>query len=97
MDNETKIPCPGCQGLFEPHELVRYHDRHNIYSGRACSDHCARELPGQGDMWDYEAEEPIEEATSAPAPWAVEGLDSAEQADQERQIRKFSPPEEHHD
>lgn len=40
--------------------LERYYDRHGIYSGKACSDKCAKQLPGQGDMWDYDAEEPIE-------------------------------------
>ena len=41
--------------------LERYYDRHGIYSGKACSDKCARNLPGQGEMWDYEADEAIEE------------------------------------
>ena len=43
-----------CTDYGEP----RY-DRHGIYSGRACDRH-ARELPGQGDMWDYQATEDIE-------------------------------------
>lgn len=46
---------PDCHEHGEP-----YHDRHGIYSGRACDKH-ARNLPGQGDMWNYEAEEPVEE------------------------------------
>jgi len=41
--------------------LERYYDRFGIYSGRACSDKCARSLPGQGDQYDYEPEEPLEE------------------------------------
>ncbi len=35
------------------------HDRHGIYSGRAC-DGCVDSLPGQGEMWNYEPTEPIE-------------------------------------
>jgi len=47
-------PCP----CGAPDSAPRY-DRHGIYSGRAC-DRCAKALPGQGKMWDYEADEPIE-------------------------------------
>ncbi len=36
--------------------LHPYYDRKNYYSGRACSDKCARSLPGQGGMWNYEPE-----------------------------------------
>lgn len=52
------LTCPICER--ETDYLTRYFDRHGIYSGRACSDACARSLPGQGAMWDYEADEPIE-------------------------------------
>jgi hypothetical protein len=50
--------CPVCRKPAE--QLTPYYDRHNIYSGKACSDECARDLPGQGDMWNYEADEDIE-------------------------------------
>ena len=53
------LECPICHEQTD--FLLRYYDRHNLYSGRACSDSCARSLPGQGAMWDYEAEEPIDE------------------------------------
>lgn len=49
-------PCPYCDS---PESEARY-DRHGIYSGRSC-DKCLTNLPGQGDMWDYENEEPLEE------------------------------------
>lgn len=55
----TAIECPGCKRITD--EWSRYYDRHHIYSGRACSDECARTLPGQGEMWDYEAEESLED------------------------------------
>lgn len=47
--------CPQCgkPGAEE------HYDRHGIYSGRACGK-CARDLPGQGASWHYEADEPIE-------------------------------------
>lgn len=60
MIDDDKIECPGCRKLFSPSDLTRYYDRHRIYSGRACSDECSKVLPGQGEMWAYEAEEPIE-------------------------------------
>lgn len=52
---------PMCQICDKPADcLRRYYDRYNIYSGLACSDRCARQLPGQGEMWDYEAQEDVE-------------------------------------
>lgn len=40
------------------------YDRNNCYSGRRCDKHTA-ELPGQGEMWDYELDhnESLEEPT----------------------------------
>ncbi len=58
MNDPEPDDCPVCRKPAE--QLTRYHDRHGIYSGKACSDVCARDLPGQGSMWNYEAEEPIE-------------------------------------
>lgn len=55
--DELKRLCGKCESGRAAYE--RY-DRHGIYSGKAC-DKCAKDLPGQGSMWDYEAEEPIEE------------------------------------
>jgi hypothetical protein len=57
--DEDQLECPICSKQVD--WLERYYDRHGIYSGRACSDACARSLPGQGDMWDYDAEEPIDD------------------------------------
>lgn len=45
------------------------YDRHGIYSGKAC-EACTEELPGQGSMWDYDAEEPIEPEID-PIPWGA--------------------------
>lgn len=53
------MTCPVCGK--ETDYLERYYDRFGIYSGRACSDRCSNELPGRGDMRNYEPEEPIEE------------------------------------
>ncbi len=50
--------CPKCGKLCD--DVREFYDRHGIYSGRACPT-CAESLPGQGAMWDYEADEPIEE------------------------------------
>lgn len=47
----TKNKCPICG---KKDYLERYYDRHDIYSGRACSKKCSRELPGQGDMYYYD-------------------------------------------
>lgn len=58
MEETEKLVCRVCEK--EVDYLERYYDRHGIYSGKACSDKCAKSLPGQGDMWDYDAEEPIE-------------------------------------
>ena len=55
----TERECPVCKKKVD--YLERFYDRHNIYSGRACSDACARSLPGQGAMWNYDAEEPLED------------------------------------
>jgi RNA polymerase subunit RPABC4/transcription elongation factor Spt4 len=55
QDTELENPCPRC-GKREAEE---WHDRFGIYSGKAC-DQCAHLLPGQGDTWDYEPDEPIE-------------------------------------
>lgn len=60
MDDSTfRQFCSVCNK--EVDYLERYYDRNGIYSGKACSDKCARKLPGQGDMWNYENDEPIEE------------------------------------
>lgn len=50
----NKRICPGCQKEFDKEDLIKYYDKHNIYSGFACSDECAKVLPGQGEMWDYD-------------------------------------------
>jgi hypothetical protein len=51
-------PCPGC-GKRESYPV---HDRHGFYSGRACDRQaCIDRLPGQGAMWNYDPEEPLEE------------------------------------
>ena len=34
--------------------LKAYYDRRCYYSGKACSDKCAEQLPGQGASADYE-------------------------------------------
>ncbi len=51
--------CPVCH-VDDERYVSRWYDRHGIYSGRACEP-CAHTLPGQGEMWFYDAEEPIEE------------------------------------
>ena len=56
---EQTFTCGVCHK--ETDYLIPFYDRHNCYSGRACSEKCGEELPGQGAMRDYEAEEPIEE------------------------------------
>ena len=48
--------CPVC---YE-RPWSRHYDRNGIYSGRACHE-CKHTLPGQGAMWHYQAEEPIDE------------------------------------
>ena len=58
MTYDECIQCPVCHK--DTDYLERYYDRHNIYSGRACSDRCAATLPGQGNMWNYEPCEDIE-------------------------------------
>ena len=55
-DPSLDRPCPRC-GIREGYPV---HDRHGLYSGRAC-EVCEDQLPGQGAMWNYVAEEPIEE------------------------------------
>lgn len=55
-DPRLDRPCTVC-GVREGYPV---HDRHGFYSGRAC-DRCERTLPGQGAMWNYDAEEPLEE------------------------------------
>lgn len=56
----TCLPCfrDQCPRCGKPGADSHY-DRHGIYSGRACSE-CAVHLPGQGEMWDYVPDEPIE-------------------------------------
>lgn len=49
--------CPVCGRPSD--DVEQYWDRHGIYSGRACPA-CADQLPGQGVMRDYVADEPIE-------------------------------------
>ena len=47
--------CPRCkQADAEP-----WFDRHGIYCGKAC-EKCAPQLPGQGEMWNYDPQEPVE-------------------------------------
>jgi hypothetical protein len=58
------LECPVCHKPTD--YLQRYYDRHNIYSGRACSDKCAATLPGLGDMWEYDADEPIDDPDGPP-------------------------------
>ena len=58
-DGTPALECGVCGKTTD--YLERFYDRHNIYSGRACSEKCGMTLPGQGEMWDYDAEEPIEE------------------------------------
>jgi hypothetical protein len=58
VEQEMK-ECPVCHKQTD--YLIPFYDRHNCYSGRACSDKCGDTLPGQGAMRNYEAEEPIEE------------------------------------
>lgn len=58
MEN-TKEVCRVCEK--EVDYLERYYDRFGIYSGKACSNKCAKQLPGQGGMYNYEPEEPLEE------------------------------------
>ena len=55
-DADRHVQCGGCGKLFHLAELREYHDRHGVYSGRACSEACSRELPGQGEMWNYDHE-----------------------------------------
>lgn len=58
-EEERTYECGVCHK--ETDYLIEFHDRHGCYSGRACSDKCGSTLPGQGHMWNYEADEPIEE------------------------------------
>lgn len=51
-----------CQICGKP-GAISYYDRHGVYSGRACppDNKCSDQLPGQGDMWNYEPQESVDE------------------------------------
>tara|TARA_R110000803_G_scaffold48198_2_gene100063 strand:+ start:217 stop:432 length:216 start_codon:yes stop_codon:yes gene_type:complete len=54
-----ELECPKCRKVTD--YLIEFYDRFGCYSGRACSEKCGEELPGQGAMRGYDPEEPIEE------------------------------------
>jgi len=59
MKRQLPLICRVCNR--ETDWLEEFYDRHGFYSGKACSEKCGSTLPGQGQMWEYDAEEPLHE------------------------------------
>ena len=51
---KPSINCSSCGKETPLEDLITFHDRNGFYSGRACSERCGRDLPGQGPRWNYD-------------------------------------------